>query len=393
MIIGLLKDIKKGEYRTILTPSEVATFVEDGHQVLVQTGAGAGAKFNDEEYIEAGAKIVSTAKEIYDNSEMVVKVKEIEASEYDMLREGQIIFTCIHPAAHPEEVDALLNKKVISFAAEDTHRYGSPNCEAAGKAGAFFGLSALMTIHGGKGVFVSGLGAAPGVNALVLGCGIVGKAAISVLQSMGAHVTIAATNIGHLREMSSKYHGKVDTIISNKYNLKKLLPSIDLVVNCVRWDKNRKDYLIDREMVASMEEGSVIVDISNDYGVIETFRETTHEDPTYVEEGVVHYCVSNIPSAIAQSTSIAYAASVFNNIRNILNYGVAEACVKDGYLRRGMVTYKGYLTHEETSQIQNRPWIQPEKIMGIEKRKLDPAPKNTVAVSDNYYDPESIKLD
>ncbi len=393
MIIGLLKDIKRGEYRTILTPSEVATFVEDGHKVLVQSNAGAGAKFGDDEYIEAGAEIVATAEEIYARSEMVVKVKEIEPSEFDLLREGQIIFTCIHPAAHPEEVDALLNKKVISFAAEDTHRYGSPNCEAAGKAGAFFGLSALMTINGGKGIFVSGLGAAPGVNALVLGCGIVGKAAISVLQSMGAHVTIAATNIGHLREMSSKYHGKVDTIISNKYNLRKLLPHTDLVVNCVRWDKNRKDYLIDREMVASMEEGSVIVDISNDYGVIETFRETTHEDPTYVEEGVVHYCVSNIPSAIAQSTSIAYAASVFNNIRNILNFGVAEACVKDGYLRRGMVTYKGYLTHEETSQIQNRPWIQPEKIMKIEKRKLDPAPKNTVAVSDNFYDSEEIKLD
>ena len=393
MIIGLLKDIKRGEYRTILTPSEVATFVEDGHKVLVQSNAGAGAKFGDDEYIEAGAEIVATAEEIYARSEMVVKVKEIEPSEFDLLREGQIIFTCIHPAAHPEEVDALLNKKVISFAAEDTHRYGSPNCEAAGKAGAFFGLSALMTINGGKGIFVSGLGAAPGVNALVLGCGIVGKAAISVLQSMGAHVTIAATNIGHLREMSSKYHGKVDTIISNKYNLRKLLPHTDLVVNCVRWDKNRKDYLIDREMVASMEEGSVIVDISNDYGVIETFRETTHEDPTYVEEGVVHYCVSNIPSAIAQSTSIAYAASVFNNIRNILNLGVAEACVKDGYLRRGMVTYKGYLTHEETSQIQNRPWIQPEKILQIEKRKLDPAPKNTVAVSDNFYEEGTVVVD
>ena len=393
MVLGLLKDIKKGEYRTILTPSEVATFVDDGHEVLVQSKAGEGAKFSDSEYVMAGAKIVASAEEIYEKSDMVVKVKEIEPSEFDMLREGQIIFTCIHPAAHPEEVSALLDKKVISFAAEDTHRYGSPNCEAAGKAGAFFGLSALMTIHGGKGVFVSGLGAAPGVNALVLGCGIVGKAAISVLQSMGAHVTIAATNIGHLREMSSKYHGKVDTIISNKYNLRKLLPHTDLVVNCVRWDKSKTEYLIDREMVASMEEGSVIVDISNDYGVIETFRETTHEDPTYVEEGVVHYCVSNIPSAIAKTTSIAYAASVFNNIRNILNYGVAEACVKDGYLRRGMVTYKGYLTHEETSQIQNRPWIQPEKIMNIDNRKLDSAPKNTVATSDYYYDTDAINVE
>ena len=243
----------------------------------------------------------------------------------------------------------------------------------------------MMSINGGCGKFVSGLGTAPGIHALVLGCGIVGKAAIEVLQSMGAWVTVAATNIGHLREISSKYHGKVNTIISNRYNLKTLLPQVDMVVNCVRWDKSNKHYLIDREMVRSMQRGSVIVDISNDYGVIETFHETTHEDPTYIEEGVVHYCVSNIPSAIAHSTSIAYAASIQKHIRSIMNNGVAEACVRDGFLRRGMVTYKGYLTHEETSQIQNRPWVQPEKILHITDKKLDPAPKNTVAVSTNFY--------
>lgn len=385
MKLGLLKDIKEGENRVILTPSEVASYVEKGHQVLVAKGAGAAAKFSDDEYVDAGAQI-STNEDIYKECDMVVKVKEIEPSEFGMLRENQIIFTCIHPAAHREEVDALLEKKVISFAAEDTHRHGSPNCEAAGKAGAFFGLYSLMTINGGKGKFVSGLGAAPGVNALVLGCGVVGKGAISVLQSMGAHVTVAATNVGHLRDLSSKYHGKIDTIISNKYNIKKLLPNIDIVVNCVRWDKSKTEFLIDRAMVASMEEGSVIVDISNDFGVIETFRETTHAEPTYIEEGVVHYCVSNIPSAIAQSTSISYAASVYNNIANILDYGVKEACVKDGFLRRGMVTYKGYLTHEETSQVQDRPWIQPEVILGLENhKKLDKAPKNTVAFSDNFY--------
>ena len=390
MILGILKDVKKGEYRVILTPSEVASFTESGHEVLIEKGAGNSAMFDDSEYVDAGA-VISTKEEIFNKSEIIVKVKEIEPSEYDLLKENQIVFTCIHPAANPEEVSALLDKKVISFAAEDTHRYGSPNCEAAGKAGAFFGLYSLMTINGGKGKFVSGLGAAPGVNALVLGCGVVGKAAISVLQSMGAHVTIAATNVGHLRELSSKYHGKVDTMISNRYNIKKILPQVDLLVNCVRWDKSKTEYLITREMVASMEKGSVIVDISNDYGVIETFRETTHENPTYIEEGVVHYCVSNIPSAIAQTASIAYAASVYDNIKRILDYGVVEACVKDGYLRRGMVTYKGYLTHEETSQIQNRPWIKPEKIMGIEKRKLDPAPKNTVAVSENYYNLDEVK--
>ena len=384
MKLGVLKDIKKGEYRVILTPGEVASCIDDGHEVLVEKNAGAAAGFFDEEYAAVGAAI-SDRDTIFGTCDMVAKVKEIEPSEYELLRENQIIFTCIHPAAHPEEVQALLDKKVISFAAEDTHRHGSPNCEAAGKAGVFLGLHAMMSINGGCGKFVSGLGTAPGIHALVLGCGIVGKAAIEVLQSMGAWVTVAATNIGHLREISSKYHGKVNTIISNRYNLKTLLPQVDMVVNCVRWDKSNKHYLIDREMVRSMQRGSVIVDISNDYGVIETFHETTHEDPTYIEEGVVHYCVSNIPSAIAHSTSIAYAASIQKHIRSIMNSGVAEACVRDGFLRRGMVTYKGYLTHEETSQIQNRPWVQPEKILHITDKKLDPAPKNTVAVSTNFY--------
>ena len=153
----------------------------------------------------------------------------------------------------------------------------------------------------------------------------------------------------------------------------------------MRWDKSNKDYLITREMVKSMQKGSVIVDISNDYGAIETFHETTLSDPTYIEEGVVHYCVSNIPSAIAHSASIAYAAAINRHIGSLLNKGVKQACIEDGYLRRGMVTYKGYLTHEETSQIQERPWIQPEKIMNIENEKLDPAPRNTVARSENYY--------
>ena len=242
-----------------------------------------------------------------------------------------------------------------------------------------------MTMNGGNGKFISGLGTAPGIKVLVLGCGVVGKAAIEVLQGMGAWVTVMATNIGHLREISSIYDGKVNTMISNKYNISKILPKVDMVVNCVRWDKSNKDYLITRDMVKSMEKGSVIVDISNDYGAIETFRETTHHDPTYIEEGVVHYCVSNIPSAISHSASIAYAAAVNTHIKNILNKGVKRACIEDGYLRRGMVTYKGFLTHEETSQIQNRPWIQPEKIMGITDEKLDYAPHNTVATSQNYY--------
>ena len=390
MKFGILKDIINGEFRVIATPTEVGILVADGNEVFVCSGAGFKAGFDDDEYAKAGATVVADNETIWKECDFIAKVKEIEASEYDYLREGQIIYTCIHPAAHKEEVDALLEKKVIAFTAEDSHRFGSPNCEAAGKAGAFMGLWSMMSTNGGSGKFASGLAGAPGVRAVVCGCGIVGKAAIEVLVNIGCQVTVADVNVGVLRDISSKYNGKISTIISNHVNLQNILPSTDLVINCVRWPKNATEYMIDRAMVASMKRGSVIVDISNDYGCIETFHETTHENPTYIEEGVVHYCVSNIPGAIAGSTSVSYAASVLPHFRNIIKNGVAEACVRDGFLRRSLTAYRGYLTHEETSGIQNRPWVPAEKILGIEDQKLDPAPKPTLTRSDNFY-PEFSK--
>ena len=387
MILGLLKDIKNGEYRTIVTPAEVNSICADGHQVLVQSCAGEGAGFSDDLYSNEGAEIVDSAEEIWNRADLITKVKEIEPSEYRYLREGQIIITCIHPAAHREEVDNLLASKVISFTAEDSHRYGSPNCEAAGKQGVLFGLESMLTINGGKGKFVCGLAGAPAMEVLVLGAGIVGMGAIDLLVAMGAKVTVAATNIGKLRELKLKYNNKIDTIMSTKENIKKILPKIDMVINCVKWPKGKKGYLIDRNMLLSMEKGSVLVDISNDTdAAIESFRETTHDNPRYVENGVVHYCVSNIPGAIAQSTSIAYAASMLPHLRNILNNGIKEACAKDGYLRRSMTTYKGYLTHEETSAVQGRPWVRPEDVLGLNDCDIDEAPPATVSKSNNFIE-------
>lgn len=384
MNFGVLKDIKVGEYRVIATPVEVSAIVDDGHNVFVQKSAGELAGFQDQEYISAGAKILNTMEEIYQTCDLVAKVKEIESVEYDLLREGQIVFTCIHPAGHPEEVQALLDKKVTAFTAEDSHRYGSPNAEAAGKQGALFGLESLLSINGGSGKFVSGLAGAPGIKVMILGGGIVGKSALQVVQSLGAWVTVMDINILTLREIGKLYNEKVNTAISSKYNIKKLLPETDLLINCVKWPKGSNEFLIDREMVKSMPKGSVIVDISNDYGCIETFKETTHAEPRYIEEGVVHFCVGNIPGAISNSTSIAYAASVLPHLRNLLNVGVEEACIKDGFLRRSMTAHKGYLTHEETSAIQNRPWIKPEDLLMIANKELDKAPPATVTKSNNF---------
>ena len=387
MNFGLLRDIKQGEYRVVATPNEIASIVADGHTAMVQAGAGERAGFSDEEYVAKGAVIVGTAKEIWQQADLVAKVKELEPSEYDYPRENQVIYTCIHPAAHGEEVDALLKSKCIAFTAEDSHRYGSPNCEAAGKLGALMGLESMLSINGGKGKFVSGLGGAPGMNVLILGAGIVGKAALSVLEALGAWVTVMDINLGTLREVGAQYQNRVNTMICTKENIGDILPQTDMILNCVKWPKGCKEYLVDRKMLKLMGKGSVIVDISNDDdGAIESFHETTHENPRYVEEGIVHYCVSNIPGAIANSTSLAYAASVLPHLRKILNLGVAEACNKDGFLRRSMTTYQGYLTHEETSALQNKPWVRPETIMGLSVETMDKAPSATVSRSANFIE-------
>ncbi|WP_368901304.1 alanine dehydrogenase [Oceanobacillus oncorhynchi] len=385
MIFGVLKDNKIGEYRVVLTPVEAAAIKEDGHTVLVQKDAGLSAGFTNEQYEQEGAEMVDTIEEMYKRCDFLAKVKEIEESEYGLLRENQIVYTCIHPAAHPEQVQAILDSKSVAFTAEDSHRFGSVNCEAAGKQGALMGLNAMLTINGGKGKFVSGLAGAPGMKVLILGGGLVGRSSLQVLQSLGAWCTVMDVNYGVLRDIGRTYNEKVNTQLSTKQNIKKLLPEIDMVINCVKWPKENKDYLIDREMLHLMEKGSVIVDISNDEdGAIESFRETTHEDPMYVENGVVHYCVSNIPGAIANSTSVAYAASVLPHIRSILNHGVKEACIRDGFLRRSLTAYKGYLTHEETSAIQNRPWARPEDVLQLQEEEIDFAPPATRTRSTNF---------
>jgi len=247
----------------------------------------------------------------------------------------------------------------------------------------------MLTINGGKGKFVSGLAGAPGIKVLILGAGLVGRSSLQVLYHLGAWCTVMDVNMGVLREIARAYNEQVHTQISTKENIRKILPEIDLVINSAKWPKGCTDYLIDREMLSLMEKGSVIVDISNDTpGAIESFHETTHDSPTYIEQGIVHYGVSNIPGSIARSVSEAYAASVLPHIRSILNQGVREACIQDGFLRRSLTTYKGYLTHEETSAIQNRPWVRPEEILNLADEKLDTAPAATSTKSNNF-----IKLD
>jgi len=385
MIFGVLRDIKIGENRVICTPLEVASIVQAGHTVYVQKGAGERAGFPDEKYVAKGAKILDTAEEMWAKCDFVAKVKEIEESEYGLMRENQLIYCCIHPAGHPEEVQAILDSKCIAITAEDSHRYGSPNCEAAGKQGALFGLESMLTINGGKGKFVGGFAGAPAMNVLILGGGVVGRGALAVLQALGAKCTVMDIVPGLLRDLEYEYKHQINTAYCTQEAIAELLPNTDMVLNCVKWPKQRKDFLITAEMLKLMEPGSVLVDISNDEpGAIETSHETHHDNPRYVVNGVVHYCVSNIPGAVANSTSVALAGETLPMLLNIMNNGLEEACVRDGFIRRSLTAYKGLLTHEETSAIQNRPWIKPEDVLGIADRKLDFAPPATTTRSNNF---------
>lgn len=386
MIFGILKDIKEEEFRVICTPMEVHSIRAAGHEVWAQHDCGKLAGFSDEAYAAAGARIVESAEELYAHCDMVAKVKEFTPAECAMMHPGQIVLGCIHPAAHPEEVDALLKSKCIAFTAEDSHRYGSPNCEAAGKEGALLGLESMLTVNGGKGKYVGGFAGAPGMNVLILGGGTVGQAALQVLHALGAKCTVMDINVGILRTLSNQYQGTIDTMFCNQETIASVLPQTDMVLNCVKWPKERTDFLITKVMLKLMEPGSVLVDISNDDpGAIESSHETHFDNPRYVVNGVVHYCVSNIPSSVANSTSVAYAAEMLPFILSILNNGVAECCVRDGFYRRSLTVYEGYLTHEETSAIQSKPWIRPEDILGIADRKLDMAPPATVTRSDLFY--------
>lgn len=370
MKIGILKEIKNGESRVILTPTEVRELVANGHEVLVQSKAGEMAGFDDAQYLESGGVIVDQAETVYQAADLVAKVKEIEEEEYGLLRENQILFACIHPAANHEEVQALLDKKVVAFTAEDTHKFGSPNCEAAGKLGALMGVYHLLSINGGSGQSIFGIGGAPAGQVLVLGAGIVGKGAVDIIASLGAHTYLMDINVGVLRDAQYHFPKNVTTMISNRSNIQNILKDIDLVINCVKWPKHRKDHLICKEDLKLMKKGGVIVDVSADLGgAIETFRPTSHEEPTYIVDGIVHYGVDNIPGAAPHTVSKAYAASIFPHILSIANHGVTEACVRDGYLRRALCVYKGVVTHEETSVIQNLEFNTPETVLNLNGRE------------------------
>ncbi len=363
MIVGVPKEIKDHESRVGVTPAGVRALVEAGHEVLVQTGAGELSAFPDDEYQNAGAEITGTGFDVWRLADMVVKVKEPTAKEYGGFRDGLVLFTYLHLAPLPELTNALLTNGVIGIAYETvTDRAGTlplltPMSEVAGRLSVQTGAAYLQKEHGGRGVLLGGVpGVLPG-NVVVLGGGIVGTNAAKMALGLGARVTMIDLNLNRLREIDDIFGGRVQTLASNSYNIAKAVSEADLLVGGVLIPGHSAPKLVTAQMVSKMKKGAVIVDVAIDQGgCIETAKPTTHTDPSYVVDGVVHYCVTNMPAAVPNTSTLALTNATFPYVLKLASHGADAAIRADKGIADGVNTYRGTLTYAAVAESQGRDW-------------------------------------
>lgn len=346
MIIGTTKELKNHEYRVGLTPDNVSAYVADGHKVYVETHAGEGAGFTDDMYIAAGALILNTPAEVFAKADMIVKVKEPEACEYDYLREGQILYTYLHLAPNPELTEALMTKGVKAVAFETiTDAEGNLPClrpmsQIAGKLSIQEGAKYLEKGFGGRGILLGGV---PGVERgkiVIIGGGIAGTYAAKAAIGIGAEVTLLDVNLNRLAYLDDIFGNAVSTLYSTDANIRKCLKDADLVIGSVLIPGGKTPKLVRKEHLKLMKPGAVIVDIAIDQGgCCETSKVTTHDDPIFIEDGVVHYCVGNMPGAVPYTSTIALANTTLKYGQMIAKYGLEEAVKKDAGLANGVNTY------------------------------------------------------
>uniref|UniRef100_A0A7C3EEZ2 Alanine dehydrogenase n=1 Tax=Gracilinema caldarium TaxID=215591 RepID=A0A7C3EEZ2_9SPIR len=370
MKIGCVKEIKKHEYRVGLTPSCVATYVQRGHQVYIQNGAGEGAGFEDAEYRAAGATLLPKAEDVYGSCQMIVKVKEPQSSEYPLLREGQILFTYLHLAADEEQTKALLKNKVTGIAYETIRLDDgslpclAPMSEIAGRLSVQEGAKYLERPFGGRGILLGGV---PGVQrgkVAILGGGVVGTNAAKIALGMGAEVTLLDIRANRLAYLDDVFHGAVSTLYSTEANIRKVVAESDLVIGAVLIPGARAPKLVRREHLGLMKKRSVIVDVAVDQGgCVETTRPTTHDNPVYEVDGIVHYCVANMPGAVALTSTLALTSTTLPFGLEIAEKGAEAACRENPAIRRGLNTYKGQLICKEVAMAFNLPWTEAEQLL------------------------------
>ena len=351
MVVGLVKEIKNNEFRVGLTPSCVKAYINDGHKVLVEKGAGEGSGFEDSEYIESGAEIISSAGEVWDSAEMIVKVKEPVEYEYKYLREDLILYTYLHLAADKPLTDVLLNNKVKAVAYETiTDPAGGLPClqpmsEIAGRLSVQEGAKYLERPFGGRGVLLGGVPGVQKADVVIIGAGAVGMNACKMAAGLGANVTILDLNAKRLAYIDDVFDGKINTLYSTGANIQSAIENADLVIGAVLLKGEAAPKLITRSQLSGMKKGAVIVDVAVDQGgCIETTRATTHQDPVFVVDDVVHYCVANMPGAVARTSTIALTSTTLPYGLKLAGMGFEAAVADDPALAEGVNCYDGMCT-------------------------------------------------
>jgi len=371
MIVGVPREIKDHEARVGVTPAGVKALTEAGHKVLVETKAGAESGFPDAEYVSAGAEMEAEPSALWANAETVVKVKEPVEKEYAYFREGLVLFTYLHLAPVKALTDKLLQAGVIGIAYEtvrdrqNTLPLLTPMSEVAGRMSVQVGASCLERERGGRGVLLGGVPGVAPANVTILGGGIVGTNAAKVALGFGAKVTLLDVNLHRLRELDDIFSGRLYTLASNSYNVGQATREADLVIGGVLIPGATAPRIVTRAMVAQMKKGSVIVDVAIDQGgCVETARPTSHSDPSYVVDGVVHYCVTNMPGAVPHTSTLALTNATFPYLMRLANHGAREALRQDPGLAEGLNVWKGKLTHRGVAESQQRPWTPGAEVIG-----------------------------
>jgi len=343
MKIGIPKEIKNNESRVALTPSGAKTLVENGHTVLVETRAGENSGFTNEQYIKAGAQILPTPEEVFATADMIMKVKEPIASEYKLIRPNQLLFTYFHFASGKELTEAMMKSGAVCLAYETVEKADHtlplliPMSEVAGRMSIQEGARCLEKPKGGKGILLGGVPGVKPANVLVLGGGVVGTHAALMAAGLGAHVTIADISLPRLRYLSEIMPANVDTMMSTSSNIEDLLPLTDLVIGAVLIPGAKAPHLITRDMLKLMQPGSVLVDVAIDQGgCFETSHPTTHADPVYIIDGILHYCVANIPGAVPFTSTLALTNATLAYAVTLANLGWEKACELNEDLRKGL---------------------------------------------------------
>ncbi len=371
MKIGLPKEIKDNEYRVGLTPAGVQALVGDGHTVYVQKTAGEGSGFKDEQYVKAGGQLLDTADEIWQAGDMIVKVKEPVAPEYSRMRENQLLFTYLHLAPELELTKQMLERKVTGVAYETIVANGrlpllTPMSEVAGRMSVQVGATYLEKMNGGKGILLGGVPGVPAANVVIIGGGIVGTEAAKMAVGLGAKVTIIDRDLDRLRQLDDIFLSKVQTLASSRYAIEEAISHADLVIGAVLVVGAAAPKLVTRDMLHLIPQGSVLVDVAVDQGgCFETTHATTHSNPTYYEEGVLHYCVANMPGAVPRTSTFALTNATLPYAQALAGKGFEQAIKDDHGLCEGVNTYAGKLTYEAVATSQGLEYTPLDSLLDL----------------------------